>query len=90
MQQEFRAERYQFEEERRMPYVTSIERLAREEGRQEGLKRGMALVLEVRFGAAGKRLGRKIKPITDSARMRQLARIVKTGTLQEIRALLSK
>jgi hypothetical protein len=44
LQQQFREELYRFEEDRRMPYVTSIERLARkeglEEGRQEGLEEG--------------------------------------------------
>jgi hypothetical protein len=36
-----------------MPYVTSIERLAREEGRQEGLeaglREGIALAIEMKF-----------------------------------------
>ena len=37
LEQSFRQELDRFEEERRMPYVTSVERLAREEGRQEGV-----------------------------------------------------
>lgn len=40
LQQQFREEIHRFEEERRMPYVTSIERLAREEGRREGYEEG--------------------------------------------------
>jgi hypothetical protein len=40
LEQSFRSEVERFEEARRMPYVTSIERLAREEGRQEGRLRG--------------------------------------------------
>jgi hypothetical protein len=35
-QEEFRQEIYQFEEGQKMPYVTSIERLAKKEGRKEG------------------------------------------------------
>ena len=37
---EFRRELRQYEEEKRMPYVTSIERLGREEGRQKGREEG--------------------------------------------------
>ncbi|MBI4861547.1 MAG: hypothetical protein HY815_14990, partial [Candidatus Riflebacteria bacterium] len=38
LEQEFRVELDRFEEERKMPYVTSVERLARKEGWQEGKK----------------------------------------------------
>ncbi len=59
LEQQFKQELFEFEEEKQMPYVTSVERLAREEGRQEGreegreegLREGIASVLEVRFGA---------------------------------------
>jgi hypothetical protein len=44
LEREFQAEIHRFEEERQMPYVTSIERMAREEGvaqgRQEGRQEG--------------------------------------------------
>ncbi len=40
LEQSFRSELDRFEEERRMPYVTSIERLAREEGREAGREAG--------------------------------------------------
>ena len=40
LEQSFRKEIHRFEEERRMPYVTSVERLARQEGRQEGRQVG--------------------------------------------------
>jgi tRNA A37 threonylcarbamoyladenosine dehydratase len=36
LEREFRAELRQYQEECQMPYVTSIERLAKEEGIQEG------------------------------------------------------
>jgi hypothetical protein len=41
LEQSFRTEFARFEEARGMPYVTSIERLAREEGRQEGRQEGL-------------------------------------------------
>ena len=52
-----------------MPYVTSIERLAKEEGRQEGreggLKRGILAVLRSRFGEVGLRLMPEIEALHD-------------------------
>jgi len=66
---EFRAEIRNFEEERKMPYITSVERLALEEGREEGrelgrelgreegqligLADGIALAVEVKYGKEG-------------------------------------
>ncbi len=41
LDQSFRTDLERFEETRRMPYVTSIERLAREEGLQEGIEKGI-------------------------------------------------
>jgi predicted transposase YdaD len=40
MEREYKEELRQFEQSRIMPYVTSIERIGREEGRQEGLQKG--------------------------------------------------
>jgi len=39
--QEFKRELHAYEEARKMPYVTSIERIANEEGRQQGLQEGL-------------------------------------------------
>ncbi|MFN8493726.1 MAG: DUF4351 domain-containing protein [Caldilineaceae bacterium] len=39
--QEFKRELHAYEETRKMPYVTSIERIAIEEGRQKGLQEGL-------------------------------------------------
>jgi hypothetical protein len=41
IQLEFRQQLEQFEQEQRMPYITSIERMAIEKGREEGLEQGL-------------------------------------------------
>jgi hypothetical protein len=52
LQSQFRAEVFRFEEEGRMPYITSIERMARQEGLEKGREEGPAR-------RAGRRGGRK-------------------------------
>jgi flagellar biosynthesis/type III secretory pathway protein FliH len=72
-EQEVRVAIAQLEEERRMPYITSIERLAAEEGRQEGREEGRAeearrAVLRVvgrRFGAVPSGLEERLSDMTE-------------------------
>jgi hypothetical protein len=66
---QFRDDLARFEQERRMPYVTSIERLAREEGLEKGLLAGIASRLKIKFGPAGTRLMPRIRKVKDVSRL---------------------
>lgn len=53
LEREFSRELLAFEEEKKMPYMTSVERIGRQEGRQEGLNSERQLLLRQlrrRFG----------------------------------------
>ena len=68
-----------------MPYVTSFERLAKEEGLQEGIQKGLRdgllpgieLALEAKFGAASKKLMGDIRAIEDVAKLQKVMRALK-------------
>ena len=77
---------HRHEEERRMPYVTSFERLAREEGRDLGRKEGrdegsieaarnaICQVLESRFGPVPEDLDSRIHSVAEPAALEELIR----------------
>lgn len=97
LERAFRADLYRFEEERRMPYLSSIERFAleqgreegREEGRETGLQEAILVALESKYGAAGMRLARKVRALKDVERLRALMKELATAaTLNDVRALL--
>ena len=84
----FREEISQWEAERGMPYLSSIERWGLEKGLEKGLEQGLkkgleegrleeiqhsiATSLQVKFGAPGKRLASKLRKISDLEQLRSL------------------
>lgn len=103
LEQRFREEIYQWEEERRMPFMTSFEQMGLEKGPKKGLKKGLekgrleatqeavAKVLEVNFGTPGKRLMSRIGKIRDLEQLQALfAAILTADSLAEVRQLLHR
>lgn len=93
LEQQFRSELRQYEEESKMPYVTSVERLARaegrEEGREEGLQESIERGLQSRFGDAGLELVPTIRGIHDLAVLRAIVDVLWTASsADQIRALI--
>jgi hypothetical protein len=78
----------QIQEEKRMPYLTSTERMWKEEGVQEGLRQSIALDLEFKFGPQGSDLLPIVQNITDMEKLREiLIAIKRANTLDQVRAL---
>jgi hypothetical protein len=81
----------QYEEEKQMPFMTTPERIGREEGlaeglakgrtegRTEGLTKGIEVALELKFGEAGLRLMPEIRAIEDEAKLETVLRAIRTA-----------
>lgn len=87
-----------FEQEQKMPYITSIERIGREEGLQEGLQEGrqeglrqglldgIELALKIKFGAASEEIVPEIRDLTKLEVIRAVyAQIEMAQTLDDVR-----
>ncbi len=84
LEQEFRLELQQLEEERRMPYITSVER----SGIRQGLLKGIELGLELKFGSEGNSLKPEISRILDVNLLEAILEGLKTvNTLSELRQI---
>jgi hypothetical protein len=81
---QFEQDLARFEEERRMPYVTSIER----SGITKGLLIGIEDLLDLRFGAAGLALLPEIRAIQDIETLTAVSKAIKkVSTPDELRAI---
>jgi hypothetical protein len=68
------------EEDERMAYVTSWERIGQDRGRVQGLLEGLAVALELKFGADGVALLPELRQIADPEVLQQVAERIKTAT----------
>ena len=84
----FRRKLTEYEEKQNMPHITSIERLSRQEGRQEGrvqtLREDITDILEVRFDEVPPALWERIQGLQDEAELKRLhRRAVQVRSLDE-------
>jgi hypothetical protein len=91
LEQQFRVELAQFEAEVKMEYVTSVERLARQEGSREKAHEFVITVLETRFGELAESIVTRIEQIDEMDILDELLRrAVMVDSLTAFEQLLSK
>lgn len=84
LEQEFWQQVSQYQEEQRMPYITSVERI----GIRQGLLEGIELGLELKFGSEGLGVLPEISRIHDVEQLRAILFGLKTvNTLDELRQI---
>ncbi|NJL89453.1 MAG: cytosolic protein [Coleofasciculaceae cyanobacterium SM2_1_6] len=84
LEQEFWQSVQQLEEDRSMPYITSVQRI----GRQEGLLKGIELGLKLKFGAEGLAVLPEVAEIKDAGLLEVILSGLETAnTLAEWRSL---
>jgi hypothetical protein len=84
LEKAFRQEVYQFEEEKKMPFVTSVERA----GIVKGLLEGIEVSLKVKFGPEGVALFPEIRQLEELDVLRAVLRAIETAkTADELRAV---
>jgi cytochrome c556 len=80
-----------FEEEKKMKYVSSVEKIGKKQGRIEGKWEAIELGLFLKFGDRGTHLMPIIREITDVNRLNMIKEIVKTSNaLDDIQTLLDE
>ncbi|MEO1185747.1 MAG: cytosolic protein, partial [Cyanobacteria bacterium J06636_27] len=76
----------EYEENKKMPYVTSVERRGIQKGKEEGILKGIEALLEVKFGVEALELLPEISQIQDVDVLESILSGIKTkNTLEEIR-----
>jgi len=79
LEDQFLQDVHQYEEEKRMPYITPAERIWME----KGLLKGIELGLEVKFGAEGLKLLPEIRELSDLQVIEEVLQAIKTATTPE-------
>jgi hypothetical protein len=84
LEEVFQEDVVKIQEEKRMPYVTSIERVAL----RKGLRRGIESLLRVRFGEEGLKLMPEIREIHEEEKLEQILQVLETAaSLDAVRRL---
>jgi hypothetical protein len=87
LEEDFWQEYSSFEESKRMQYVTSVERIGIQKGKQEALLKGIAVGLKLKFGEPGLNLLPSIESIEDVDLLeRILSAIETTSTIDELQS----
>ena len=81
LEQLFWQEIDEYEEEKKMPYITSVERIGMQRGMREGLLSGIELGLELKFGNEGLQLVPEIYQIEDVDLLKAIQGGIKNGIL---------
>jgi hypothetical protein len=89
--QQFWQELEQYEKEKQVPYITSVERHGIEkgkregliEGKREGLLKAITLGLKLKFGAAGLQLMPAVQAITEVEKLETICDAIETATSLE-------
>jgi hypothetical protein len=74
LEQAFAVELAELEEEHKMPYVHSVERLGIKKGKQEGLRESVISALEVRFGIVPEPVKEALQAVSDHDLLSELHR----------------
>jgi len=91
LERSFWQEVTQYEEEKKMPYVTSGERIGLKKGLQQGLLSGIKVSLEVKFGSDGLTVLPEIAQIENVDVLEAILTSIKTvNTIEELRQVYQK
>jgi len=88
-QRRFYAELDEFEKEMKMPYINSVERMGRKDGRKEGLEQSLKVFLQARFGVLPTDLVKRLETLSLKKMEGLLPLAATAASLEEICAQLS-
>ena len=70
LEQDYKHQLREYERSKTMPYITSIERMGREEGRVEALREAILDTLEARFSEVPHAVRERVKALEDAAQLK--------------------